>query len=64
MELVTLNLCNLDTVSVVFCSSFYNGLEGLASCSIKRGDLKSQYQDVLEEVKSSQKTVKPITWYT
>lgn len=64
MELVTLSLFNLDMVSVVFCSSFYNGLEGLASCFMKQGNLKSKCQDVLEEVKSSQKTVKPITWYT
>lgn len=54
MGLVTLSLFNLGIVFVVFCSSFYNGLEGLADCSMVQGNLKSNCQDVLEEVKSSQ----------
>lgn len=54
MEVVTPNLFNLVIVSVVFCSSFCNGLEGLPNCSTMQGNLKSKCQDVLEEVKSSQ----------
>lgn len=54
VELMTLNLFNLDIVSVVFCSSFYSGLEGLPNCFTMLGNLKSKCQDVLEEVKSSQ----------
>lgn len=54
MGLVTLSLFNLGIAFFVFCGSSYNGLEGLAYCSTVQSNLKSNCQDVLEEVKSSQ----------